>query len=160
MRNRWIRYRLGEDIASSLGQNVRIVKLTGVGCCNCACSNDGKCCWSNWIYRFNGAAYRSDAWASVGICKFSCSPFCGEVSCLIGADVLGRLIQPGQEVPVGAMTALIGGPWLLYLVWKTAKTHSRGDRQMGGTLKPVKLPVVVTIIVVLNYRDYVRCIFI
>ena len=58
---------------------------------------------------------------------------------LIGADVLGRLIQPGQEVPVGAMTALIGGPWLLYLAWKTAKTHSRGDRQMGGTLKPMRL---------------------
>ncbi len=64
---------------------------------------------------------------------------------MIGADVLGRLIQPGQEVPVGAMTALAGGPWLLYLAWKTAKRHSKGDRQMGGTLKPVKLPVVVSI---------------
>nr|WP_316046955.1 iron chelate uptake ABC transporter family permease subunit [Planococcus glaciei] len=50
---------------------------------------------------------------------------------LIGADVLGRLIQPGQEVPVGAMTALIGGPWLLYLAWKTAKSLKRGDRQVG-----------------------------
>src|SRR5690606_1316702 len=61
---------------------------------------------------------------------------------LIGADVLGRLIQPGQEVPVGAMTALIGGPWLLYLAWRTAKQHRRGDRPLGGTSKPIKLTTV------------------
>src|SRR5690606_23368943 len=71
---------------------------------------------------------------------------------LIGADVLGRLIQPGQEIPVGAMTALVGGPWLLYLAWKTAKSTKGGDRQMGGALKPIKLPyaMIVTVILIVS----------
>src|SRR5690606_8336762 len=68
---------------------------------------------------------------------------------LIGADVLGRLIQPGQEVPVGAMTALVGGPWLLYLAWRTAKSMKRGERQMGGTTKPIRLKFIVPILVVI-----------
>src|SRR5690606_39370018 len=68
---------------------------------------------------------------------------------LIGADVLGRLIQPGQEIPVGAMTAYVGGPWLLYLAWKTAKSTKAGDRQMGGALKPIKLPYAMLVTVIL-----------
>ena len=139
---------LGEDIASSLGQNVRFVKLLA------------------WAVAIVLAAATVSVVGPIGFIGlmaphivrmlgvrghlhiFLQSFLWGSVM-LIGADVLGRLIQPGQEVPVGAMTALIGGPWLLYLAWKTAKTHSRGDRQMGGTLKPVKLPVVITIVVAL-----------
>ena len=139
---------LGEDIASSLGQNVRFVKLlawaVAIVLAATTVSVVGPIGFiglmAPHIVRMLGVRghlnilLQSFLWGSV---------------MLIGADVLGRLIQPGQEVPVGAMTALIGGPWLLYLAWKTAKTHSRGDRQMGGTLKPVKLPVVITIVVAL-----------
>ncbi len=139
---------LGEDIASSLGQNVRFVKLlawaVAIVLAAATVSVVGPIGFiglmAPHIVRMLGVRghlhilLQSFLWGSV---------------MLIGADVLGRLIQPGQEVPVGAMTALIGGPWLLYLAWKTAKTHSRGDRQMGGTLKPVKLSVVVTIVVAL-----------
>ncbi|WP_210471787.1 iron ABC transporter permease [Sporosarcina sp. 6E9] len=139
---------LGEDIASSLGQNVRFVKLLA------------------WAVAIVLAAATVSVVGPIGFVGlmaphivrmlgvrghfqiFLQSFLWGSVM-LIGAEVLGRLIQPGQEVPVGAMTALIGGPWLLYLAWKTAKTHSRGDRQMGGTLKPVRLPIVVTVVVVL-----------
>jgi len=35
---------------------------------------------------------------------------------LLGADVLGRLLSRGQEVPIGILTALLGGPWLLRLL--------------------------------------------
>jgi ferric hydroxamate transport system permease protein len=138
---------LGEDIASSLGQNVRFVKLLA------------------WAVAIILAAATVSVVGPIGFVGlmaphivrmlgvrghfqiFLQSFLWGSVM-LIGADVLGRLIQPGQEVPVGAMTALIGGPWLLYLAWKTAKTNSGGD-QMGGTLKPVRLPIVVTVVVVL-----------
>lgn len=136
---------LGEDIASSLGQNVRVVKLLA------------------WAVAIVLAAATVSVVGPIGFVGlmaphivrmlgvrghfsiFLQSFLWGSVM-LIGADVLGRLIQPGQEIPVGAMTALIGGPWLLYLAWKTAKTHTRGDRQMGGTLKPKKLPVVVSVV--------------
>ena len=115
---------LGEDIASSLGQNVRLVKLVA------------------WAIAIILAAATVSVVGPIGFIGlmaphivrmlgvrghlhiFLQSFLWGSVM-LIGADVLGRLIQPGQEVPVGAMTALIGGPWLLYLAWKTAKTHSR-----------------------------------
>lgn len=139
---------LGEDVASSLGQNVRIVKLVA------------------WAAAILLAATTVSVVGPIGFIGlmaphivrmlgvrghlqiFMQSFLWGSVM-LIGADVLGRLIQPGQEVPVGAMTALAGGPWLLYLAWKTAKSHTKGDRQMGGTLKPVKLPVVISIVTIL-----------
>ena len=138
----------GEDVASSLGQNVRVVKLmawaTAILLAATTVSVVGPIGFiglmAPHIVRMLGVRghfhifLQSFLWGSVMI---------------IGADVLGRLIQPGQEVPVGAMTALVGGPWLLYLAWKTAKSHTKGDRQMGGTLKPVKLPVIISIVTVL-----------
>ncbi len=136
---------LGEDIASSLGQNVRLVKLLAWSVAILLAATTVSVVgpigfvglMAPHIVRMLGVRghlhilLQSFLWGSV---------------ILIGADVLGRLVQPGQEVPVGAMTALVGGPWLLYLAWKTAKTHSSGDRQMGGTLKPVRLPVVVGVV--------------
>lgn len=42
---------------------------------------------------------------------------------LLGADVAGRLIDPtGAELPVGAVTAMIGSPWLIYLVYRMMKS--------------------------------------
>ena len=134
-------YSLGDDIATSLGQNVRMIKLI------------------TWTIAILLAAVTVSVVGPIGFIGLMAphivrmlgvkghfwiilQSFLWGGIMLIAADVLGRFIQPGQEVPVGAMTALIGGPWLLYLAWKTAKTHQRGDRQMGGTLKPVKLPIV------------------
>lgn len=138
-------YSLGEDVATSLGQNVRFIKLV------------------TWTIAIVLAAVTVSVVGPIGFIGLMAphivrmlgvkghfwiilhSFLWGSVM-LIGADVLGRFIQPGQEVPVGAMTALIGGPWLLYLAWKTAKTHQRGDRQMGGALKPLKLPLVLGVV--------------
>lgn len=138
-------YSLGEDIATSLGENVRFIKL------------------ATWAIAIVLAAVTVSVVGPIGFIGLMAphivrmlgvkghfwiilhSFLWGSVM-LIGADVLGRFIQPGQEVPVGAMTALIGGPWLLYLAWKTAKSHQRGDRQMGGALKPLKLPLVLGVV--------------
>jgi ABC-type Fe3+-siderophore transport system permease subunit len=139
---------LGEDIASSLGQNVSVVKL------------------SSWAVAIVLAAATVSVVGPIGFIGLMAphivqllgikghrmimihSSLWGAIT-LIGADVLGRLIQPGQEVPVGAMTALIGGPWLLYLAWKTARSLKRGDRQMGGTTSPVRLKVIIPSIALL-----------
>jgi iron complex transport system permease protein len=37
-------------------------------------------------------------------------------SFLIGADVIARTALQPQEVPVGIVTALVGGPFFLYLM--------------------------------------------
>ncbi|QTD40244.1 iron ABC transporter permease [Sporosarcina sp. Te-1] len=139
---------LGEDTASSLGQNVRVVKVAA------------------WAVAILLAATTVSVIGPIGFVglmaphivrmlgirghlQIILHSFLWGSVILVGADVLGRMIEPGQEVPVGAMTALIGGPWLLYLAWKTAKTHSKGDRQMGGAVKPKKLPVVVPVVLAL-----------
>ncbi|AQQ52729.1 iron ABC transporter permease [Planococcus lenghuensis] len=141
-------FALGEDVASSLGQNVRGVKLATWGAAIVLAAATVSVVgpigfiglMAPHIVRMMGIRghlqifIHSFLWGSVT---------------LIGADVFGRLIQPGQEVPAGAMTALIGGPWLLYLAWRTARSMKRGDRQMGGTLKPVRITVLVPALLVM-----------
>ncbi len=61
---------------------------------------------------------------------------------LVGADVLARLVAPGQELPVGAMTALIGGPWLLFLAYQAGKKYQKGDARLGGSELPISYPVI------------------
>ncbi len=68
---------------------------------------------------------------------------------LIAADVVARWIQPTQEIPVGAMTALIGGPWLMFLAYRTAKTQKRGERSLGGAKKPLPLRGLMTLLLLL-----------
>ena len=99
---------LGEDIATSLGQKVGTVKL------------------ATWAVAIVLAAVTVSVVGPIGfiglmaphivrmlgikghLMIFIHSFLWGAIM-LVGADVLGRIIQPGQEVPVGAMTALIGG---------------------------------------------------
>lgn len=68
---------------------------------------------------------------------------------LISADVLSRWIQPAQEMPVGAMTALVGGPWLMYLAYRTAKKQKRGEKPLGGTKNPISLRWLLPVLLVL-----------
>ncbi|WP_257008233.1 iron ABC transporter permease [Bacillus sp. FJAT-45350] len=140
---------LGEEIATSLGQNVSLIKL------------------ATWATAIVLAAVTVSVVGSIGFIGLMAPhivrmlgvrghfmilvhSFLWGAIMLVGADVLGRLIQPGQEVPVGAMTALIGGPWLLYLAWKTARSLKSSDRQMGGTTSPIKLKVIVPIMIGLS----------
>ena len=139
---------LGEDIASSLGQNVSFIKLASWGVAIVLAAATVSVVgpigfiglMAPHIVRMMGIR---------GHLQIFIHSFLWGGVMLVGADVLGRLIQPGQEVPVGAMTALIGGPWLLYLAWKTAKSLKRGDRQMGGTTKPIRMTILVPVLVVM-----------
>ncbi|MCY9514043.1 iron ABC transporter permease [Paenibacillus apiarius] len=69
---------------------------------------------------------------------------------LIGADVFGRWLSPAAEVPVGAMTALIGGPWLMVLAYRTGKKHSSRTNRLGGTDTPKSFLVLVLLLSVLS----------
>lgn len=68
---------------------------------------------------------------------------------LILADILSRWIQPATEMPVGAMTAMVGGPWLMILAYRTAKRQQRGEKPLGGTKKPVRLQWLIPVLLVL-----------
>ena len=43
---------------------------------------------------------------------------------MIGADLLARMIQPGLELPVGAITTLIGVPVFAYLLFRRGKIYN------------------------------------
>lgn len=45
---------------------------------------------------------------------------CG-ATLLCGADLIARIIVSPAELPIGILTALIGGPFLGYLVWRRSK---------------------------------------
>ena len=45
-------------------------------------------------------------------------------SIMIGADLLARMIMPGLELPVGAITTLIGVPVFAYLLYKRGKIYN------------------------------------
>lgn len=42
---------------------------------------------------------------------------------LLGADLLARRVVPGVELPAGAMCALLGAPYLLFLILRASKEH-------------------------------------
>ena len=52
----------------------------------------------------------------------ACIAFGG--SLLIGADLLARLVMPGLELPIGAITTLIGVPVFAYLLFKRGKIYN------------------------------------
>lgn len=120
-------FRLGEDVASSLGQNVRRLRL------------------SAWII----AVFLTSVTVSVvgpigfvgliaphlikllGFQKHGVlltASFIWGANVLVGADVLARFIDTSNsELPVGAITALIGSPWLIWLVIRK-KSQGYGDK--------------------------------
>ena len=129
-------FSLGEDLATSLGQSVSKVKFLS---------------WSLAVFLSAVTVSVVGAIGFIGLMAphivrligikghkalVTHSFLWGSVL-LVSADVAARVIQPSQEIPVGAMTALIGGPWLMFLAYRTANTQKRGERSLGGTKKPV-----------------------
>ena len=49
--------------------------------------------------------------------------FLGGASFLVIADLAARLLIAPNELPVGVVTALVGGPFFLYLLRKRGPTH-------------------------------------
>ncbi len=48
---------------------------------------------------------------------------------LISADIISRLFTKGSyELPVGAFTAILGAPWLIYLAYRTGKNISNNNQ--------------------------------
>ena len=41
---------------------------------------------------------------------------------LLAADILVRLIAPGRDLKLGVLTAMIGAPFFLWLVFRTRRT--------------------------------------
>ncbi|MGM8366832.1 Fe(3+)-hydroxamate ABC transporter permease FhuB [Virgibacillus sp. W0181] len=132
---------LGDDIATSLGQSVTRVKLFA------------------WLSAILLAAATVSVVGPIGfvgliaphIVRFLgikghralvVHAFLWGAILLVGADVLARLLAPSQEIPVGAMTAIIGGPWLMYLAYRAGKQYHQSESRLGGYEVPVPFFIV------------------
>ncbi len=110
---------LGEDLATSLGTRVNAARLlalgVGVALAGAAVTGAG-------ILGFVGLLAPHLARLLVGARHARSLP----ISMLLGAllvlaaDTLGRTLIPPTEVPAGIFTTLIGAPYFLYLLRKTA----------------------------------------
>lgn len=108
---------LGDEVAASLGQRTKLVKLAGVvlalllaGASVAAVGGIG----------FIGLVIPHVARALVGVDYrwiVPCSAVLGGLLMVL-ADILARMVNPPFETPVGALIALIGVPFFLYLARK------------------------------------------
>ncbi|QYK65814.1 FecCD family ABC transporter permease [Paenibacillus peoriae] len=107
----------GDDIARGMGQNVLLVKvLMGVVTVLLA---GGSVAVAGSI-GLVGLVVPHIMRAFVGNDYRWLVPYCilGGAILLLAADVVARLIIMPQEVPLGVMTALIGGPFFVYIARK------------------------------------------
>ncbi|MEG0471621.1 MAG: iron ABC transporter permease [Solibacillus sp.] len=107
----------GDDVAKSLGQNVGLLKiLMGVLIIILA----GGSVAVVGSVGFIGLIVPHIAKGLVGTDYRWTLPFSALLGAalLIGADILARFLISPMEVPIGVMTALIGGPFFIYLAKK------------------------------------------
>lgn len=110
---------LGEDLATSLGTRVNAARLL---CLAVAVALAGAAVTGAGILGFVGLLAPHVARLLVGARHARLLP----ISMLLGAllvlaaDTLGRALIPPLEVPAGILTTLVGAPYFLYLLRKTA----------------------------------------
>ncbi|SFD46038.1 iron complex transport system permease protein [Lentibacillus persicus] len=117
---------LGDEVATALGQNVAVVKfvsiIAAVLLTSVTVSVVGPIGFVGLVapHIIKLIGYRKH-WPLI------IASFIWGGNVLLFADVLARIIDPSfSELPVGAITALIGAPWLIYLVLRM-KQNKYGD---------------------------------
>jgi ferric hydroxamate transport system permease protein len=133
---------LGEEVSTSLGQNVNRVKLiaiiNAVFLTAVTVSIVGPIGFVGLIapHLVKLIGYRSHA-------LLSPAAFIWGANVLVGADVLARIIDDSfSELPVGAITALIGAPWLIILILrKQANTASENGANISAGKASLPIPM-------------------
>ncbi|WP_226577862.1 iron ABC transporter permease [Halobacillus litoralis] len=136
---------LGDDVAVALGQQVKSVKLmtilAAVLLTSVTVSIVGPIGFVGLVapHLMKLIGYRSHRLLIIG-------SFLWGGNVLLLADVLARIIDPSfSELPVGAITALVGSPWLIWLVLRMKKDkHSQesgaviaGKNRVSVSLKKI-----------------------
>ncbi|MYL49786.1 iron chelate uptake ABC transporter family permease subunit [Halobacillus litoralis] len=145
---------LGDDVATALGQNVRSVKvvtiIAAVLLTSVTVSIVGPIGFVGLVapHLIKLIGYRAHLPLILG-------SFLWGGNVLLLADVLASVIDPSfNELPVGAITALVGSPWLIWLVMRMKRTGSQDSGAImagknSATLSMKKLlPVLLALITV------------
>ncbi|HUH38228.1 MAG TPA: iron ABC transporter permease [Spongiibacteraceae bacterium] len=109
---------LGEDSARSLGfasGRLRWRLVLGVACCvGAAISVSGNIGFVGLV-----VPHLLRPWVGYQPSRLLLASALAGASLLVLADVLAQTLSPGQELKLGVVTALVGGPFFLHLVYRT-----------------------------------------
>ncbi|MFZ3579601.1 iron ABC transporter permease [Virgibacillus sp. DJP39] len=140
---------LGDDIAIALGQNVNLIKFISIVAAvlltSVTVSVVGPIGFVGLVapHIIKLIGYRKHL-------PLVIASFIWGGNVLLFADVLARVIDPSfSELPVGAITALIGAPWLIYLVLRMKRTtYGSADTAViaGNSTMNMPLKVIVPIL--------------
>ncbi|MFC7061430.1 iron ABC transporter permease [Halobacillus seohaensis] len=158
--------KLGDEVATALGQNVRSVKLitilASVLLTSVTVSIVGPIGFVGLVapHLIKLIGYRTHVPLLIG-------SFLWGANILLVADVFARIIDPSfSELPVGAITALVGSPWLIGLVLRMkqeSNTKDSGSIMAGRVainmslkkLVPILLVIIIgTILISMSYGNY------
>ncbi|WP_371069384.1 iron ABC transporter permease [Sediminibacillus sp. JSM 1682029] len=133
-------FRMGEDVAASLGQQVgrirMIALLAAVLLTAVTVSVVGPIGFVGLIapHLIKLLGFRNHF-------SLVTASFIWGANVLLGADVLARWVDPSfSELPVGAITALIGAPWLIWLVLRN-RSRQYGEKNTAMLAGSVRLPL-------------------
>ncbi|OZU90521.1 Fe3+-hydroxamate ABC transporter permease FhuB [Virgibacillus indicus] len=140
---------LGDDVATALGQNVSTVKFASIAAAvlltSVTVSVVGPIGFVGLVapHIIKLIGYRKHL-------PLVIASFIWGGNVLLLADVLARIIDPSfSELPVGAITALIGAPWLIYLVLRMKKGKYGDDNTSilaGKVKKGISLKIAVPVL--------------
>ncbi|PBB06668.1 MULTISPECIES: iron ABC transporter permease [Salimicrobium] len=143
--------KLGDEVATALGQNVKAVKfvtiILSVLLTSVTVSVVGPIGFVGLVapHIIKLIGFRSHVPLLLG-------SFLWGAVVLLMADVLARYIDPSfSELPVGAITALIGAPWLIWLVLRMKRSGNTdgGSVMAGSSLVQMRLRVLLPIFSIL-----------
>lgn len=111
---------LGEDAATSMGVNMRRVQFFAV---TGTAASVGAATAVAGAIGFVGLVVPHVLRPLVGALPSRLLPASalGGAAVLLAADVAVRLIAPGRDLKLGVLTALVGAPFFLWLVWRTRR---------------------------------------
>ncbi|WP_174613051.1 iron ABC transporter permease [Virgibacillus ihumii] len=146
---------LGDDVAIALGQNVNIIKfitvIAAVLLTSVTVSVVGPIGFIGLVapHIIKLIGYRKHFPLLAG-------SFIWGGNVLLFADILARIIDPSfSELPVGAVIALVGAPWLIYLVLRMRRTNYGEEntavmagKSTGGKSLKLVMPILVAIILI------------
>ncbi|WP_079710867.1 iron ABC transporter permease [Paraliobacillus ryukyuensis] len=146
-------FRLGEDVAKSLGQRVDLIRLlallVSVFLTAITVSVVGPIGFVGLIapHLLKLLGFQNHYLLLLG-------SFIWGANVLIGADIFARWIDPSfSELPVGAITAFIGAPWLIWLVLRNQKnkySNAQSSNMLTGKISFSVSPAVFMYLLVLG----------
>lgn len=111
---------LGEDAAASLGVNLRQVQFLAV---TGTAASVGAATAVAGAIGFIGLIVPHVLRPLVGALPSRLLPASalGGAAVLLAADIAVRVLAPGRDLKLGVLTALVGAPFFLWLVWRTRR---------------------------------------